>query len=567
MEGTRKDDAVEDTIQTEPQKAAAVTEDESDMNFDDDSDDGSLEDDKALQTYKISDDDKRWELLEPSGGLKKLVLKVGYGDSPSEGEKVSCHYSGFLRSNGEMFDSSRERGDLFKFDIGKGSVIKGWDKGIATMKVGERAILRCTSEFAYGEKGSEPKIPPNATLDFVVQLKEIQQYEPVWDIDDAKDSITKKTMKEADGWETAKKLWVVTVTYTGRENDDKGRIWCSGKDEQIKIPFDSEFESKGVIPDYDQPRGFFVCLKNTKKDEVNYFKLQSNEFYTFGSAGSDKFNISPDTNLFYEMTITKMEKFKMSSWSLDDKEKIPKAKELKDIANDYFRRKKLVVAKEVYKDILEITTGMKDDDEKVKNEDAKAISVTCYSNSALIETKLNNLTEASEHIDKGLAIDPKHMKLRYRKAQLYFKKGEFSLAAEVLAELKKDFPENKGVKVLAAKNSRANKEARKKAKKLAMKMFGPDAAKKLREKERAVAEKKDKEEDGAKDTADIPKEDSAYQDDGNKSDEGIDASEKMEVAPKDESVSDSVKEIKMDSTEKKTESAESDTKPIVHTVD
>jgi len=476
---------LKDMAVDEPTKGAMAAENETEtnpLNYDDEF--GSLEQDKALQTHKISDDDKRWVGLDPSGGLKKLILKEGDGDSPKEGEKISCHYSGFLRSNGDMFDSSRERGDLFKFEIGKGSVIKGWDQGIATMKMGERAILRCQSDFAYGEKGSEPKIPPNATLDFVVQLKDIVQYEPIWGTDDAKDSISKKTIKEVEGWDTAKKLWVVTVTYIGRENDEKGRVWCSGKDEEVKIPFDKEFESKGVIPEYEHPRGFYTCLQNTKEGEQNYFKLKSNDFYTFGSTGSETHQIAPNTDLFYDITITAMKKFNMSSWQLDEEEKIPKAIELKEIANDFFRRKKLAVAKEVYKDILDITTGIKDkEDEK-----ANSISIACYSNTALVETHLHNLSEASEQIEKGLAIDPKHEKLRYRKALLHFKRGEFSLASSLLSELGKEFPNNKGVKSLAAKNARAEKASRMKAKKLAMKMFGPSAARKLKreEEERAA---------------------------------------------------------------------------------
>merc|ERR1719397_257339 len=242
------------------------------------------------------------------------------------------------------------------------------------------------------------------------------------------DTISKKTIKEVEGWETAQKLWVVTVTYTGRENDEKGRIWCSGKDEKVKIPFDLEFESKGVIPEYEQPRGFFICLKNTKEGETNYFKLQSNDYYTFGSSGSEKFNVAPNTDLFYEMTVTAFEKFNMSSWQLEPDEKIPKAKELKQIANDYFRRKKLAVAKEVYKEILSITTDIKDNDDEQIN----MISLACYSNSALVETQLNNFSEASEQIEKGLAIDPKHEKLRYRKALLQFKRGEYNIASESL---------------------------------------------------------------------------------------------------------------------------------------
>jgi len=447
----------------EPKSAAKAGETESEtipLNYD--SAYGSLLQDQDLQAHKIPDDDKRWELLDSSGGLKKLILKSGDSECPGEGDKVSCHYSGFLRTTGEMFDSSRERGDEFEFEIGKGSVIKGWDVGIATMKVGERAILRCRSDFAYGENGSPPKIPGNATLDFIVQLREIKDYEPIYDTDDAKDTISKKTIKKVDGWETPEKLWTVTVTYTGRENDEKGRIWCSGKDEKVKIPFDLEFESKGVIPEYDQPRGFFICLKNTSKDEVNYFKLKSTNFYTFGTTGSEKFNIAPNTDLFYEITITAVEKFKMSSWDLEADEKIPKAKELKQIANDFYRRKKFAVAKSVWKDILSITTEIKDNDDEQINQ----ISLACYSNTALVETQLNNLTEAAEKIEEGLKIDPKHEKLRYRKALLHFKRGDFDLADELLTELSKEFPENKGVKSLAAKNLRAKNASEKKSEKI-----------------------------------------------------------------------------------------------------
>jgi len=502
----------------EPKKTTVAGEVDSEtisLNYD--SELGSLSQDKDLETYKIPDDDKRWELLDPSGGLKKLVLKSGDSEPPKDGEKVSCHYSGFLRTTGEMFDSSRERDELFKFEIGKGAVIKGWDVGIGTMQVGERAILRCMPDFAYGEKGSPPRIPESATLDFVVQLKNIQQYEPLWDTEDAKESISKKTIKEVEGWETAQKLWVVTVTYTGRENDEKGRIWCSGKDEKVKIPFDLEFESKGVIPEYEQPRGFFSCLKNTKEGEVNYFKLKSNDFYTFGSTGSKKFNIAPKTDLFYEMTITAMEKFNTCSWQLEDDEKLPRATELKQIANDYFKRKKLAAAKDIWKDILGITTDMKSDDDKPEQKDKlpqkkleqiKILSLACHSNTALVEIKLNNFSEAAEHIEKGLAIDSKHEKLRYRRALLHFKRGDWSKADEELSELSKEFPENKGVKALLARNTRAKKAAEKKARKLARKMFGPSAAKKLNEEAAAAkdqAERELKEEEGKAVEADTKK--------------------------------------------------------------
>ncbi len=82
---------------------------------------------------------------------------------------AAVHYTGRLL-DGTVFDSSKERNDPFVFKIGAGQVIKGWDEGVATMKVGEHAFLTCGPEYAYGARGSPPKIPANATLIFEVWL-------------------------------------------------------------------------------------------------------------------------------------------------------------------------------------------------------------------------------------------------------------------------------------------------------------------------------------------------------------------------------------------------------------
>lgn len=111
--------------------------------------------------------------LEQDGGLLKKILVEGTGDEqPPSGSEVKVHYVGTLQSDGSKFDSSRDRGDKFKFDVGVGQVIKGWDVGICTMKRGEKAILRARSDYGYGDHGSPPKIPPKATLDFEVELFE-----------------------------------------------------------------------------------------------------------------------------------------------------------------------------------------------------------------------------------------------------------------------------------------------------------------------------------------------------------------------------------------------------------
>ncbi|KZC14860.1 12 kDa FK506-binding protein [Dufourea novaeangliae] len=94
---------------------------------------------------------------------------------PKLGQTVIVDYTGFL-DNGKKFDSSRDRGIPFKFKIGKGEVIKGWEQGIAQMSVGERSKLTCSPDYAYGSRGHPGvyTIPPNAVLIFDVELLKVE---------------------------------------------------------------------------------------------------------------------------------------------------------------------------------------------------------------------------------------------------------------------------------------------------------------------------------------------------------------------------------------------------------
>jgi len=118
------------------------------------------------------------------GGIMKKIIRSaedGLGPPP-KGTEVTAHYTGTLESDGTKFDSSVDRGKPFKFTIGGGQVIRGWDEGFASMKVGEKALLTINSSYGYGPDGSPPTIPGNATLNFEVELlgfkeKEKAKYE------------------------------------------------------------------------------------------------------------------------------------------------------------------------------------------------------------------------------------------------------------------------------------------------------------------------------------------------------------------------------------------------------
>jgi tetratricopeptide (TPR) repeat protein len=107
--------------------------------------------------------------------LHKRILREGKGEIPPTGAEVKVHYVGTLFPSGEQFDTSRGRKEPFTFSLGDGSVIKGWEEGVATMRVGELAEFIIAPEYAYGERGSPPKIPANATLKFEIELLDFAQ--------------------------------------------------------------------------------------------------------------------------------------------------------------------------------------------------------------------------------------------------------------------------------------------------------------------------------------------------------------------------------------------------------
>ncbi len=112
------------------------------------------------------------EIKDTGTGLKYQVITAGTGATPKKGDTVVVHYTGTLE-DGSKFDSSRDRNSPFSFKLGAGQVIKGWDEGLALMRVGDRFNLIIPPELGYGARGAGGVIPPNATLIFDVELLRI----------------------------------------------------------------------------------------------------------------------------------------------------------------------------------------------------------------------------------------------------------------------------------------------------------------------------------------------------------------------------------------------------------
>jgi peptidylprolyl isomerase len=117
------------------------------------------------------------DTVTTASGLKIIDTVVGTGETPKTGQVCVMHYTGWLYKDGakgDKFDSSVDRGQPFEFNIGAGEVIKGWDEGVASMKVGGKRTLIIPPELGYGARGAGGVIPPNATLLFEVELLEVK---------------------------------------------------------------------------------------------------------------------------------------------------------------------------------------------------------------------------------------------------------------------------------------------------------------------------------------------------------------------------------------------------------
>ena len=117
------------------------------------------------------------EVVTTASGLRYEDAKIGTGDEAVSGKTVDVHYTGWLNDEGrkgKKFDSSVDRGSPFSFPLGAGRVIKGWDEGVAGMRVGGKRTLMIPPELGYGARGAGGVIPPNADLIFEVELLNVK---------------------------------------------------------------------------------------------------------------------------------------------------------------------------------------------------------------------------------------------------------------------------------------------------------------------------------------------------------------------------------------------------------
>jgi len=347
--------------------------------------------------------------LTEDGGITKKILKKGEGwKTPTTGGDVKVHYVGTLL-DGTKFDSSRDRGDPFSFTLGVGQVIKGWDTGVASMLKGEVALLTCKSEYAYGKAGSPPKIPPNATLQFEVEL--ISWTEGEKDVSEKKDGgILKKINKNGEGWETPKEESKVTIKISGKV--------------QGGAEFEPEHTISFVFGEEQLSAALETAVGTMKKGEQATFTIAPS--YGFGAAGDTEKGVPPNAVLLYEIEVVDFEKEK-ESWDMDTEEKINAATKRKEEGNSLFKDSKFARATKKYKRALTYV----DSDYGVAEEDKdkfKQLKLLLYLNVAACKLQSKDYAGVKENCNKALEIDSNNIKALLRRGKMYIDVDDWDLA-------------------------------------------------------------------------------------------------------------------------------------------
>ncbi|XP_011692859.1 PREDICTED: FK506-binding protein 59 isoform X1 [Wasmannia auropunctata] len=355
-------------------------------------------------------------------GVLKEIIKEGAGDAtPTAGCKVKVHYVGTLL-DGTQFDSSRDRDKSFKFNLGSGNVIKGWDIGVATMKKGEIATLTCAPEYAYGNNGSPPLIPADATLKFEIEL-----------LDWSGEDLSPNKDKGIERFQI-----VAGQSYTNPEEGSSVKIHLVGKyNDQVFEDRDVEFvlgegEVAGII------EGVETALQRFLKGEKSRLLIKSK--YAFKEKGNSEYNIPPNADVEYEVELQNFEK-ETSVWSMKPLEKLEQAKMQKEKGTKYLTSDKINLAIKVYQKVfkyLNDESGFEDDLKKEKD----SLLVAAHLNLALCYLKTNENLLARDECAKALELDPQNEKALFRRGQAHLGLASPEIAITDFQEVLKVQPKN-----------------------------------------------------------------------------------------------------------------------------
>uniref|UniRef100_A0A0K0FZ66 peptidylprolyl isomerase n=1 Tax=Strongyloides venezuelensis TaxID=75913 RepID=A0A0K0FZ66_STRVS len=358
------------------------------------------------------------------GGILKKIIRTGkFPSMANKGDTVYVHYTGTLTENGKKFDSSRDRGEEFSFTLGSGQVIKGWDIGVGTMKVGEKAILRCRHDYAYGEHGSGSSIPPNATLDFEIEFLRFTGE----DISPQRDgSITKSIIVEGEKYHTPAEFAEINAHIVGHYN---GTVFY-----ERELTY-----NLGEGEAYDLPVGVDVAIRRFKKGEKSKVILSGGS-HTYGLHPPKEFNLPPNAKIEFEIFLKDFLPEK-HSWEMTTAEKLNAALMAKEKGTKYLQEERLNLALNLYNRCISLIENLKEVEGDLETQ-WKQTCIAGRLNAALVHLKNKSYSECIHQCDKVLEIDSKNVKALYRKGQGYQQRKDYDDAISVYNKVLEIEPHN-----------------------------------------------------------------------------------------------------------------------------
>jgi len=401
--------------------------------------------------------DETMDLTEAGdGGIVKVVKVPGPDpdDRPWNGDRVTVHYTGTLQSDGSKFDSSVDRGERFQFNLGKQEVIKGWDRGVASMARGEVAVFTIASPYAYGDMGSPPKIPGGATLVFEIQLFDFEGE----DITKEKDKgITKRIRRAGEGFDHPNDGGLATIDVIGLHK---------------KVEFDKRSDLTFVMGegrDHNLPPGLETALEKMKRNERAHITLSPK--YTFGKEGCPQLGVGPNepSHLTYEIFLKSFERAK-EGWQMDGDQKLEQSQLYKDKGTEFFKANKIEMAANKYRkviDLLEHEISLKGPKEDTRKQMLQAGRM----NLSMCLLKSEDWIEARDMCDKVISENPAVAKAYFRRGEAEIQLNNFEAAERDFKECLSLDAENKAAKNKVVQCKHLMKNKRDKERKTYAKMF------------------------------------------------------------------------------------------------
>eukprot|EP00033_Pygsuia_biforma_P002187 GCRY01002425.1.p1 GENE.GCRY01002425.1~~GCRY01002425.1.p1 ORF type:complete len:424 (+),score=99.78 GCRY01002425.1:122-1393(+) len=382
-------------------------------------------------------------LTKDEGVKKKLLVKGLDVGGPSPGDKVTVHYVGTLE-DGSEFDSSRGRNQPFTFTLAKGEVIKGWDVGVESMKKDEKALFTIKSDYAYGSTGAPPKIPPNATLQFEVELlgyeRGADDVSPDFD-----KSVTKQVISPGKGYENPKEEGSATVEikgWTGSETPETSAIFA---DETVTWKIGEYKQHPLICP------GIEFALMRMQKGEKSLVVVKNPHGY------KDTDGPYPcNQQLFFLIHLTDFTN-RPAAWSCVPEERVVECEAHKTEGNALFKNGVFDYAIRKYKKGCEYVEYL----ENVSSEQSaklKLLRRQMWGNMSACHLKLKEYSEAIAACNNVLEEEETNTKALFRKGHAYRLLNDWAEALHWLEKAAVSDPSDKAVQHEIALTKKAQKQ-------------------------------------------------------------------------------------------------------------